>query len=163
MSVVWLVSAKMFRALSLGLLTFLFALLHWRQPAGRASSVFLDLTVGSPEPPRTERVFFEFADNPTDRVATQAERAGKEFCVTCYPGNTLSLFAWFCPLAILRSSFLPILSVCRQMNMFKRKSFLGWVSFHCPDSSSRVGLHGMVSFLPCVHETASLLCHLVPI
>lgn len=163
MSAVWLVSAKMFCALSLGLLAFLFAFLHWRQPAWRASSVFLDLTMGRPEPPRMERVFFEFADNPTDCVATQGERASKEFCLTCYPGNTLSLFAWFCPLAILRSSFLPILSVGRQMNMFKRKSLLGRVSFHCPNSSSRVGLHRMVSFLRCVHETVSLLCHLVPI
>lgn len=48
----------------------------------------------------------------------------------CYPGNTLNLFAWFCPLAILRSSFPSMLSVGCRMNMFKRKicSRMGFLS-----------------------------------
>lgn len=99
---------------------------------------------------RMERVFFEFKDNPDDRVATQAERASK-LCVICYPGNTLNLFPWFCPLAILRSCFPSMLSVGCRMNMFKGKSALGWVSFHCPNARSLVGLCGFISFLYCMH------------
>ena len=48
----------------------------------------------------------------------------------CYPGNTLNLFPWFCPLAILRSSFPSMLSVGCRLNMFKRKicSRMGFLS-----------------------------------
>lgn len=79
----------------------------------------------------------------------------------CYPGNTLNLFPWFCPLAILRSRSPSMLSVGCRMNMFKRKSALGWVSFHCPNAGSLVGLRGVISFLCCMHMPLWLLCHLV--
>lgn len=58
----------------------------------RALSIFLDLPVARPEPLRTERVFFEFADNPTDHVATQAERPVRSFV---WPANLGTLWASF--------------------------------------------------------------------
>lgn len=130
-----------------------------KQPAWRESSVFLDLPMARPEPLRMERVFFEFTDNPTDCVQHKQRAPMRSFVWPAILG-TLWIFAWFCPLAILRNSFLlfPLYAArCSE------RSLLGWVSFHCPKSSSQIGLHRVLSFLQCVRESVWLLCHLVPI
>lgn len=78
-----------------------------------------------------------------------------------------TLWAWFGPLAILRSSFLPALSVGCKMNTFKEIPILGWVSFHCPNSSSPVSLHGVLLGIVCMYlcgyfVTWCLFKHLTP-
>ena len=132
-----------------------------KQPAWRESSVFLDLPMARPEPLRMERVFFKFTDNPTDCVQHKQRAPVRSFVWPAILG-TLWIFAWFCPLPILRSSCLLFpLYAARWIS--SEPSLLGWVSFHCPKSSSQMGLHRVLSFLQCVHEPVWLLCHLVPI
>lgn len=59
------------------------------------------------EPLRMGSVVFELTGSPADGIAAQAGRAQRGHCVSCYPGNTLSLFSWFWPWPCLEMASPP--------------------------------------------------------